>query len=217
VGDVYGHGIVANNLAGIHLDRGEWIQAAGLYEQSYAIGRQIGAASLEALALSNLAQVHIYQENWAKARDCLSRSQALFIEIGSDEFLPELERRWGELYLRTGELDQALDHAHHSVDLAAAQSNPLEAGMSCRMLGRVHMARDEWEPAEVVLRQSLEILGDLNSEYEIAKTRLCLARLALETGATEEGQAHLAQAIQTFEKLGAQADLAAAREVGKSL
>jgi tetratricopeptide (TPR) repeat protein len=218
VGDVYGHGIVANNLAGIHLDRGEWIQAAGLYEQGYAIGRQIGAASLEALALSNLAQVHIYQENWPKARDCLSRSQALFVEIGSDEFLPELERRWGELYLRTGELDQALDHARRSIALASAQSSPLEAGMSCRVLGRVHMARDEWEPAEAILRQSLEILSDLNSEYEVAKTRLSLTRLALETGSvSDEARECLAQAVQTFEKLGAQADLAAAREVGKSL
>jgi tetratricopeptide (TPR) repeat protein len=216
IGDVHGQAMIANNLAEIYLYRGQWTQATSLYGQNRAIAGQIGATLLEAVTLSNLAHVHIYQENWTEAETCLGRSQAIFAEIGSVEgFLAELERRWGEFYLRTGKLDQALDHARRSIGLAVEQDNPLEEGMSRRVLGQIHLARGEWGPAEAALRQSLRALKRLNSEYEAAKTELSLARLAMETGSISmhEAQDHLAQAIETFERLGAQADLAEAQSL----
>jgi tetratricopeptide (TPR) repeat protein len=189
-----------------------------LYEQSLAIWEQIGMRLGEAVTLSNLAQIHIYLENWSGARGCLSRSQAMFAEIGSEEYLPELERRWGELYLKIHELGQALVHTERSIELAVEQGNPLEEGMSRRMLGQVHLARGEWEPAEVTLRQSLQILSDLNSEYEVARTRLALVRLAAESDSISgEARSYLAQAIETFERLGAKADLSAARELEREV
>jgi anti-anti-sigma factor len=219
IGDVSGRGQVSNNLALIHLDHGEWEQAMSLLKQSLAIWKQISATGEEARTLSHLAQAHIYQQNWDEALTCLSRSQDTFIQASSDEYLPELERRWGEFYLMTGKLDQALDHALRSVELAVEQSNPLEEGLSCRVLGRVHLARGEDEPAEAALRQSLQIFSDLDSEYEAARTRLSLVHLAVETGSIpmDKTRAHLAQAIPVFEKLGAQADLAEARKLERQL
>jgi len=209
IGDIDGQSTSANNLANIYLDRGEWNQAASLYEQSRAMWEHIGVPLGEAITLSNLAQVHLYQKNWDDAHTCLSRSEALFAQIGSMEYLPELERRWGELYLKIGKLDEALEHTRRSIELAIEQSTPLEEGMSRRMLGQVHLARNEWELAGAALRHSLQILDGLN-EYEAAKTKLSLASLKMETGpTTDEARAYLAQAINTFEKLGAKADLAA--------
>ncbi len=218
VGDVYGELVSTNNLAEIHLNRGEWDQAYNLYEWSHAMCKQSGVPWGEAITTSNLAQVHIFRENWSDARDCLSRSQAMFAEIGSEEYLPELERRWGELYLKTGELDQALVHIERSIELAVEQGNPLEEGMSRRMLGQVHLARGEWEPARAALRQSLQVLIDLNSGYEVARTRLVLAHLAAETDSIlEEAWSYLGQAIETFERLGARTDLDAARELEQQI
>ncbi|MEE8384922.1 MAG: tetratricopeptide repeat protein, partial [Dehalococcoidia bacterium] len=216
IGDIKGQGLVTNNLGNIYLDRGEWAEAAALFEESNIIWKQLGAASFEAGALINLAQVHIYQENWSEARACLSRSQAILAEIGSEHFLPELERRWGRFYLKTDALDQALDHIRRSVELATAQGARLEEGMSRRVLGQVHLARDERGLAGTAWRQSLQILSDLDSEYEAAKTMLSLARLTLEDDPVEV-QAQLEQVVQTFEKLGAQADLAEALALAEQL
>jgi len=217
IGDVHGQGQISNNLALIHLGRGEWEQAQRLLEQSLATWQQVGAVKEEAKTLSNLAQAHICQGNWSEAQAALSRSQAMFAEVSSNDFVPELERRWGEFYLKTSQLDEALDHTHRSVELAVEQDNPLEEGRSLRVLGQVHLARGEREPAEAALRQSLQILGDLGSRYEVARTRLALARLALEASAGDEARAHLAQAVETFEELGAQAALAEGRELGRRL
>ncbi len=225
IGDIVGRAHVANNLGYLHLDRGEWDQAAELFEQSYAIWRQIGSAWGEANLLSNLAQVRIYQEKWAEARDCLSRSEALFAEIGSEEFLAELERRWAEYYLtcaasrvgQNGELDKALAHARRSIDLAAAQEVPWEEGLSYRTLGQIYLARGENELAQTALRQSLQILSDLNSEFEAAKTTLALLTLALASDPATLDRAQLRQAVQIFQKLGARADLARAQAVERQL
>jgi class 3 adenylate cyclase/tetratricopeptide (TPR) repeat protein len=217
IGDIFHQGFILNNLANIHLYRGEWTQAAGLYGKSNAIWKRVGAVMPEAVTLSNLAQVHIYEQNWSGASDCLSRSQALFAEIGSEDFLAELERRWGEFYLRTGELDQALAHSRRSIRLAVSQSARLEEGISYRVLGQVHLARGETERAKDALRQSLGILNDLESQYEAARTMLCLVRLALEGEPTVAARTQLAQAVKIFENLGAQADLAEARNLAKQL
>ncbi|MDY7077183.1 MAG: tetratricopeptide repeat protein [Chloroflexota bacterium] len=217
VGDVGGQGQINNHLALIHINRGEWPQAMNLLEQSRAIWEQIGVAKGEANTMGILARVFMHQENWVEARVCLSQNQVISIEVGYDEHLPELERHWGEFYLETGELDAALDHARRSVELAVEHSNLLEEGMACRVLGQVHLARGELEPAEAALHQSLDILSDLNSKYEATKTKLALVRLVLETGLTPdiqgEAQSYLVQAIQTFEKLGAQTDLAEAQSL----
>ncbi len=210
IGDVELEGQASNNLALIYVRRGEWERAKNFLEQSYTTWKQIGAAKSEASILNNMALLHIYQGDWDEAHSCLSRSQSIFAEVGSDEYLPELERRWGELLRRTGELDQALDHALRSVELAVEQGNLLEEGMSCRVLGRIHVTKKEWEPAEAALSQSLEILSELDSKYEIAVTKLELAHLLVGSDPDEQEQAraYLSQAKQVLERLGAAVKLA---------
>jgi tetratricopeptide (TPR) repeat protein len=216
IGNIQEQGFVANNLAQIHLDRGEWDEAMELYQQSNGIWIQLNAAFFEAITLSNLGQVYIYQENWTEARNSLNRSQELFIEVGSEGFLPELERRWGEFYLRTGELDPALTHTNRSIELAEAQEALLELGMSYRTLGEVHLGRNALTEAVSALHRSLQVLTELNSEFEAAKTILLLINLQLDMD-LEVDRSQLENAIITFEKCGAQADLEKARKLTEQI
>jgi anti-anti-sigma factor len=223
VGDIYGQAIIIGNLAEIHRDRGAWDRAAELYEQSMAIWKQIGVRWGEALTLNDMAQLHIYKAELAEARDCLARSQAIFAEVGSHEYLPELERHWAEFYLESGELDHALVHIQRSIACAVEQHNPLEEGISRRVLGKVYLSRGEYELAKVGLCRSLEILGGLKSEYEIAKTKVSLARLSAKADdvslldLNESAQSYLSQATETFERLGAEIDLAEAHDFTNQL
>lgn len=210
IGDVLYQGFINNNLGNIYLYRGQWDKAADLFTQSLAIWTQIGAALPQAVTLSNLAQVYLYQQNRPGAEACLKRSQAIFTEVNSEDFLPELERRWGEFHLLSGNLEQALSHTRYSMELAQKNEARLEEGMTARMLGRVQRARGETQPAEKTLRHSLAVLDELDSEYEIARTRLELARLLWQSNPAE-ARSHWQSATQTFEKLGAAADLAEAR------
>ena len=213
IGNIQEQGFVANNLAEVHMYRGKWEEAMNLFHQSNAIWRQLGASLPDAVTLSNLAQVYIYQEKWLETYEALSRSQTIFEEIGAKGFLPELERRWGEYYLRTGDLEKALRHTQASLDLAVSQEARLEEGMSSRMLGEVHMAQGDFASAKRALDQGLNILTELNSEYELAKTQLALVRLGLENREQNGLKEYLDGAILSFEKLGANVDLEQARRL----
>lgn len=212
IGDILYQGVITNNLANIHLYRGELAIALDLLKQSLSVWKRVGATLLQAVTLSNLAQVHLNRQNLAEAEQYLQHSQAIFTEVNSEDFLPELERRWGEFYLLTGNPDEALAHTRRSLDLAVKNEARLEEGMSARMLGRVQLARGAHQSAEEALRHSLAILNELNSEYEIARTRLDLARLLRQKDPTG-AMSHWRSATQTFEKLGAAADLAEARNL----
>jgi tetratricopeptide (TPR) repeat protein len=217
IGNIHEEGFIANNLGNIHLYRGEWDLAISLFDHSHEIWVRIGARLPEAVTLSNLSQVYIYKENWSAARVSLSRSQTIFTTIGSEDFLPELDRRWGEYYLKMGDLEKASDHIQRSIDLATALEARLELGISFKVLGEVELARREYETAEIALLRSLRILDDLQSEYRLAQTRLSLVRLALAAGTDKSPQERLDQAVQTFEKLGAKADLEAARSLAEEV
>ncbi len=206
IGDVFYQAALANNLAEIYRDQGNWDQAIQLYERSNAICKQIGATLFDALTLSNLAQVQIYKEDWPAAYDSLIRAQNIFGESGSEDYLSELERRWGEYYLKTGNLAQALAHINRSIELAEDQEALLDQGLALRILGEIHGKTGRFEGAQKSLQRSLQILKDLGSEYEAAKTMLLQIRLALQMG-READRSQLENTRQTFEKLGAQADL----------
>ncbi|MFN2284942.1 MAG: tetratricopeptide repeat protein [Anaerolineae bacterium] len=212
IGDVYGQAISGNNLANLYLKRGEWQEARDMYMQSLAIWQNIRAPRGEAVALINLAQVYIHQENWEQAQEYLQRSQTLLDDIGSKEFLPELERLWGEYYLKTNDLDQAMQYTQHAITLAQTYSDPLEEGIAHRLLGQIHLAQAAPQLAEEALHTSLDMLGHLNNEHEIARTKLALVKLILteKTTFSDKAQMHLREAIKTFEKLDARADLAQA-------
>ena len=82
----------------------------------------------------------------------------------------------------------------------------LDQGLALRILGEIHRKTGSFDEAKRILQRSLLILKDLGSEYEVAKTMLVQIHLALERG-WEIDRSQLEIARQTFEKVGAQADL----------
>jgi tetratricopeptide (TPR) repeat protein len=216
IGDVFYQAALANNLGEIYRDRGDWDLAVEQYKLAHDIWHRLGATLFVGLAQSNLGQVYIYQENWEQVKECLETSQALCEEADSDDYLAELDRRWGEFYLRTSDLEHAFSYAQRSVDLATEQEERLDMGLGFRVLGEVHMARGEFDDAEQALRQSLSLLDELGSEYEAAKTRLTLAQLAVDTAIDFDAE-ELQKAIEIFERLGARVGFERANKVANQL
>ena len=210
MGDIQELGFVTNNLGNISLNRGEWEQAVELFKESNEIWKKIGAILPDAVTLSNLAQVYIYQEDLASAREALEECQGLFAKVGSEDFLSELERRWSEYHLRAGDLNAALDHIKRSIDSASEKGTRIEMGKSYRVSGEIHSALGSMKEAEEALLQSLQILAEAESDYEVAKTKLALAEYRLEAESMMDLR-QLEEAIQTFERLSAQVDLVKAQ------
>ena len=102
-----------------------------------------------ALALPN-SEGYWPSEHFESAETALKdslASQVLFEEIGSDDYLAELDRRWGEYYLGTGEVERAMDHAQRSLKLAEEQDSPLDMGMTLRLMGLIQTELDGGSPS----------------------------------------------------------------------
>jgi class 3 adenylate cyclase/tetratricopeptide (TPR) repeat protein len=216
IGDIVEQGAVTNNLGNIYLYQGDWLQANAHFSESNMIWEKIGAALPEAITLTNLAQVNIYQGNLADAERKLNKAEKIFTAVGSQDFLPELERRWGEYYLKKGELRVAIDHANISIDLARKQDSQHELGLSCRVMGEIYMACGEFQLAKSNLEESYKILTDLNSVYDASQTSVSLAQLAFMAGEPVD-QELLSETISTLQKLGAQVDMAQALEIQEKI
>jgi hypothetical protein len=105
-----------------------------------------------------------------------------------------------------------MQYTQHAITLAQTYSDPLEEGIAHRLLSQIHLAQAAPQLAEEALHTSLDMLGHLNNEHEIARTKLALVKLILteKTTFSDKAQMHLREAIKTFEKLDARADLAQA-------
>jgi predicted ATPase/class 3 adenylate cyclase len=210
IGNVFEEGNVANNLAYIYMERGDWDQAEYLFIESNQIWKRIGAAFPDAVTLSNLAQVYIYQENWEQAKNTLAESEALFAAIGSDDYLAELERRWGEYYLGIGEIALALSHTQRAASVAEEQEARLDWGLALRVLGEIRLQQDEYILAQEALQEAHSILEELGSDYEAAKTVLVMAWVAWQSDGDFDRR-QLDWAYMTFEELGAKAEIQRAK------
>jgi ATP/maltotriose-dependent transcriptional regulator MalT len=111
-----------------------------------------------------------------------------------------------------GELEKAVEHAQLSITLAEENEAQHELGMSYRILGEIHMATGDFQAARSKLDKSLQILTELDSAHDGAQTILASAQLALQAGKPVNRE-RLEEAISTFQKLGAQVDLAKALEI----
>ena len=204
IGDIQQAGFFANNVGNIYLNQGEWDKAAASFKRSHAIWKQLGAGWAAAVTLSNMAQVDIYQDKLGAAREKLSESEQLFKDLNVEDFLSELERRWSEYYLRVGDVSDGMAHIRQSLDIAVAQKNRLDEGLSYRTLGEILREKREFAPSRQALQTSLEILAEVNNEYEEARTRLVLGQVELESGNQELAKQEFARAKAIFEKLGTQ-------------
>jgi flagellin-specific chaperone FliS len=79
-------------------------------------------------------------------------------------------------------------------------------------MGEIHLATGDYQAARSDLDKSLQILTELDSAHDAAQTKIALAQLALQVGGPVD-QEQLKEAINTFQKLGAQVDLTKALEI----
>ncbi len=213
VGDAYYQAVITLNLGGVYLNQGNLDQATRYNRQSLEMWQELGSTYAIALLHNNMGTVALRRGDPDKATSLLQKSMELFQQIDSADFLPEVYRHQAEAHLGQGELDKALDCAQRSLALAQEQEMRLEEGATRRVLGQVHLARRDREStqAEQELQESLRILEELNSRYEVGQTLFQLGLLYREQKRRPEADAALRRAIAIFQELGAHLNLAQAQ------
>ncbi len=212
LGDVYNRAIADNNLGGIALNQGRLDEALECYQAALSSMEQIGgSAYLLGCLRNNLGAVFIRRNDVEAARQHLRASQDYFDQAKARDFLPELHRHLAEAALLSTDLAEAEAQGQQALSLARELSMRGEEGNSLRVLGEIALLQKQFDEAESHLCLSSSILEEVHDEYELARSRLALARLCLTVGKREEGQAAIDRCAEVFQRLDATLDLAAAR------
>ncbi|MBN1580858.1 MAG: tetratricopeptide repeat protein [Anaerolineae bacterium] len=211
IGELRGQAVISNNLAELMLNRGNLKSARIWYLQSLSISKELGLNFGVALVNNNLGYTAIRGGKWQRALDHLQQSLDMFEKIGSEEFLPELYRHLAEAHLGQGDVEQAQDWAQKSLSRALAADIKLEEGCTRRVLGCIYRTQEDVHRAQTELEQSLHVLDDLQSPYQVAQTAIELAALYDDLQEGEQASRLRQQAIETFERLGAKLDLEQAK------
>lgn len=196
-------GVAQTNLGNIeaaeeHLDKG-----LDLSQESHLRNYELKAQ----LAVARLS---MRVGDWGHAESHLNAAEELVAETGTADakfHLPLILSARAELKLGTNQIDEAMNSAKRSVDMAIEQEKQVDRAVCQRVMAQVLMVRGEYQQAAEVLEQSLPLLGG-RQEFEAAKINALLGQCLLKSGDATRGAALIDAARVTFENYEAKFEVA---------
>jgi len=205
-------------LGDIYMRRDDLDQAALFCRESVRVYQEMGDIAGQSNAYNNLGNVYYGLGDWVQAGEAYHKSLTMRREIGDICGQGISARNLGQTHFERSEWAEAASFFEQSRSIWEQIGEPLREATTLGDLAQVHLCHGNWTEAQTCLSRSQSLLSEIGSEehlpeVQVAEIKLSLARQALETHSTDEVQDHLAQAIQTLEKLGALAYLAEVREM----
>jgi tetratricopeptide (TPR) repeat protein len=171
-------------------DRARYPAALELLDRSVELAESCGEARQAAWSLSLIGRIHLLRGNLAAAAAGLDRSLEL---VGSERwtaFRPWPESLRGEVSLRTGRPDRALDRVEPAFRQACRLGDPCWEATAARVLGLIKAARGDARAAHEWLWQARSRVTRVSDPYEWVHGHVldAMASLAIDTGDDEAGE-----------------------------
>ena len=193
------------NLGEAHKNLGEIEAALEHTRMAVGLSRRLGNSAARALALSNLGLLLLETGDLDAAVDRIRQAIELGKRVGYDRFFYESYAGLARVDYLRGELDSAEESARKAVGIAIGTRSEVIEGITLRFLAAVRAARGQLDDALRHLRRARRCLAD-RDPMEDARTSVVEARVLAAAG--RDGSDLRERALATFERLGAQLDLA---------
>ena len=177
----------------------------GQAERSYALAAEFGQETQPGLALLRLVQGRV-----DAARAGISRALA---EIPDGLLRAPLLAAGVEIAIAAADLDAAESASTELNSIAPAHDSALLTAMATRAAGAVLLARGAWAEALPVLRRSWNAWQDVDAPYFAARVRVLVGQACRDSGDLDATRMELDAARAVFDRLGAEPDLKALRDV----
>jgi tetratricopeptide (TPR) repeat protein len=190
-----------NNLGVLANSIGNWEMAVAVLEEDLQIVREIGNRVGEIYTLSNLGIARVgmgdYTQAEADIRAGIQMCQTSRIPVFADFY-----RSLAEVCLATGRIDEALEAAQRSVELAQKAENRRELGAAWRVLGMTISRLDDPIGAPRCFDESVRLFLEAGAYNEQARTLREWAYHEKRSGNYDRSQELLAEARAIFMRLG---------------
>lgn len=152
------------DLGSLHLKQGEFQEAIELFTRAYDVARSISAIREQKRALLHLGLVYKGLQYRDQAFGYLRQSWALSRAV-FDPLLTIWESAgFAELYLSTGELDEAIALSRQALDIARRKGLRAEVWYLLYLQGRILKQSGDLEGAAKMLEEAIKVLKSLAAE-----------------------------------------------------
>jgi adenylate cyclase len=196
-----------NNVAFIYLHQGQLDLAEGHLQQSLAIKHRVGTTLEVAESLNNLGLSRLMKGDYWEAETYLAESIELCNENNEQDPLSEATRYLAEIKLASGDEEAALKACQEAIILADQVGSKVAEGAALRILARIYLRKGEYRQAKHAVNASLRLLTEINHVYEIARTQVVIAEIAVAEKDEMTFQSAIEAAHSVLKKLGATPEL----------
>ena len=201
--DMHGAAIIYNNLGVVYERQGNYDKAFEYHHQSFELKKETGDIYGLAISHTNLGLILYRKEDYPQALNHLEEAVRMCLDIECDWLLPEAYRILAEVRLALGDVTQALECGHASLEMAQKTGDKVFEGVAHRVLGKVvALGCEQWEEGEEHFSKSIDIMKALGNEHELGKTYYECGIVLRDKGEVERAQEYLSQAIEIFERTG---------------
>ena len=171
-------------------------------ERALELAQDLGDRPAVANAYFQASLLAQRQGHYVLSRSYAQRAKELYDALNDERNVGRLLLMLGGLTLLLGDEDSAVVHLKASYSRALDTDSPADAAQALEGIARVHLNRGQYDQAEGLARQALDLLqGRDDYLHEVCPSQLVLGRALMERGQLEEAEACFRAADAAAEQL----------------
>jgi tetratricopeptide (TPR) repeat protein len=185
-------------LGAAHLEQGDHARSLDLFHRVERIAREADLRAMMENAYGLLGYAHALADRLHEALSLLDGAAGRRnVFTGHRDIL-----YLGDVYLRCGRLDDALETVKRGLGLAQELQRRAREAWALRLIADVHAARRDRDQAEELYRNAIALSYELGLRPATAHAYLGLGKLYRRTDTREQAQEYLATAMTMYREMG---------------
>lgn len=202
LGDAHGCALALSGLGSVDRLNGRYHSALSYYQQALTGFQQVGDKVYEVDALANMAQIEMSHQDFTAAQVLLDRARHICRAIKAPRPAAQTGFRFGEFYLRTGELDQAERSFSSVLRLVRDEGDLVGEAYALVGLVMVHTDRAQYALAEEHWTEALALSATIRDNLVQGRLLLAGAELYLAKGELEHALTLHNEALIALSEIG---------------
>ncbi len=167
----------------------DYVAAHDDVERALELAQDMGDREAIANAYFQASLVAQRQGHYVLSRSYAQRAKELYHQLNDERNVGRLLLMLGGLTLLLGDEDNAVEHLKASYSRALDTDSPADAAQALEGIARVHLNRGEYDQADSLARNALELLqGREDYLHEVCPSQLVLGRALMERGRLDEAE-----------------------------
>jgi tetratricopeptide (TPR) repeat protein len=190
------------HLRGQYLkDKKDLDQAMTLFQESLALGEELGNKLLIADSLTSMGQIYSNEGIKDKALEHFKKALALFRNVGNEREIAWSFWNIGSIYCHKGKVDESLEHFKLSKKHFGKVNDKKGNGQALYCLSAMTHDRGELDQALEYQKESLGLYRELGTKHEIAKSLTKIGFIYISKGELDRALEYQLQSLAIYDEI----------------